>query len=69
MATTAAINIVWTNISSGTKGNTKISYVNASASAADLVNMSKKFNRLTTNTYVETTRVETSQLDGEEATE
>ena len=69
MADTAAINLVWTELSSGKKGNTKISYINASASAADLVNMARKFNALTTNTYVETARVETSRLDDQLDTE
>lgn len=68
MADTAAINLVWTD-QSGKKGNTKISYINASASAADLVNMARKFNNLTTNVYEETTRVETSVLDNQLGTE
>ena len=69
MADTAAINLVWTEPSSGKKGNTKISYINASASATDLVDMARKLNALTTNTYVETTRVETSRLDDQFDTE
>lgn len=69
MADTAAINLVWREPGGTKNGNTKISYINASASAADLVDMARKFNALTTNTYVETTRVETSRLDDQLDTE
>lgn len=50
------------------KGTTTISNVNPSAGSAALLQMSQAFNALTTNTYVETNRVETVNLDTEEPT-
>ena len=50
------------------KGTTTISNVNPSAGSAALLQMSQAFNALTTNTYGETNRVETVNLDTEEPT-
>lgn len=61
----SALNIIWTDINTGKKGNTKINYINPTATATTLKQLALKLNALTTNTYVETNKTETSNIDTE----
>ncbi len=63
------LKLTTTNISTGAKQTTSIPFINASASSGVLLSFARQLNRLTTNTYGETNRVQTINVDTEEVPE
>lgn len=51
------------------KQTTTVSYVNASASSGALLSFAHQLNNLTTNTYIETDKITTENLDESAANE
>lgn len=65
---TTALNIEWTAAATGKKASTKINYVNPDANSDSLQTLAQSLNNLTTNTYSEATRIDTTNVDSESPT-
>lgn len=65
---TTALNIEWTAAATGKKSSTKINYVNPQADSESLQTLAQSLNNLTTNTYGEATRIDSTNVDTEEPT-